>query len=151
LEANAAVLAASPAKSGSVTRTHVSGHVSAVHLDEVAEGSEEESGDSSDDDDDDTDDNEEDEEDDEADDEGTVAAKQAEEIEEKIVFLASGDAVHEADPDDDLFLDDFRKVMTETIVTRRSEQATVGALDVAIPLNRKGVLPAPSGGLLFFF
>lgn len=106
----------------------------------------EEEDDGDEDDEDDEDDDEDDEDDEDDDDEGEMNAdrKQVEE-EDAVVFLAVEAEAADPDPEDDLFVDEFNKMMTESLQQRHGDQAGVRALDVAIPLNLKGTLPELAG------
>jgi hypothetical protein len=109
----------------------------------AAAGEEEDEDDEDDDDEDDDDDDDEEEEDEEA-------AKDApkKDDEDTVVFLAADrddDKTPEANPEDDHFVEECRKMISESLQTRPVEQTSVRTLDVPIPLNLKGTLPEVKG------
>lgn len=63
-----------------------------------------------------------------------------------VKFLAGGhedDAEYEPDPDDDQFVNEYNRLMQETIEARRNDSSinSIQKLDVAIPMNLKGSKP----------
>eukprot|EP00039_Didymoeca_costata_P008053 m.107377 g.107377 ORF g.107377 m.107377 type:complete len:1229 (-) comp13926_c0_seq3:2125-5811(-) len=67
---------------------------------------------------------------------------------EKVVFLGEGgEEEYEDDPEDDAFVEEYNKMMSETFEARRNETASaqVQKLDVAIPINLKGGKPKTVG------